>query len=104
MLYRELGKIPGVILYGEDPEKTTTAPVVSFNLSDTRSEELAAELSRRGFAVRAGLRCSPLAHKKSRNPKERNGEGEFSVFNRPDEVALFTKILKTYNFISFFWY
>lgn len=94
MLYRELGKIPGVILYGEDPEKTTTAPVVSFNLSDTRSEELAAELSRRGFAVRAGLHCSPLAHKSLGTLKNGTVRVSFSVFNRPDEVALFTKNIK----------
>lgn len=40
------------------------APILSFNVKGKRSEEVAAYLSDNGIAVRGGLHCAPLAHKK----------------------------------------
>ncbi len=40
----------------------TTVPLLSVNLGNCRSEEVAAWLSEEGIAVRAGLHCAPLAH------------------------------------------
>ena len=62
-LYDGLSHIPGVILYTPRPEVGQYAPVVSFNLKRMGSEEAAALLAERGFALRAGLHCSPLAHR-----------------------------------------
>ena len=37
-------------------------PIVSFNIDGMPSEEAAAALGERGFCLRAGLHCAPLAH------------------------------------------
>lgn len=54
-----------------DPERVTVyrteglnyAPVVSFNINGISPEEAAGILSDRGYCLRAGLHCAPLAHK-----------------------------------------
>lgn len=55
--------IPGVVLYTDRPRLDTSAPVLSANIADRPSEEVAAELNRYGIAVRAGLHCAPAAHR-----------------------------------------
>ena len=63
-LYRELRDIPGVILYTGEPESVRTAPVLSFNIEGSDSESVARFLDEKyHIAVRAGLHCSPLAHR-----------------------------------------
>ena len=63
-LYDGLKAIPEVVLYTSRPSAQTHAPVVSFNIGDRDSEEVAAMLdSRFDIAVRAGLHCAPLAHR-----------------------------------------
>lgn len=94
MLYRGLKRNPKIILYGEDPEKTDTSPVLSFNMSDMRSEEVASRLSRRGFALRAGLHCSLFAHQSLGTLKTGTVRASFSVFNTADEVNLLIKNIK----------
>lgn len=54
-----------------DPERVSVyrtnglryAPVVSFNINGKTPEEAAAALNEKGYCLRAGLHCSPLAHK-----------------------------------------
>ena len=53
-----LKNIKGVKLYSEYPSN-----VISFSLYDSPSTEIADMLNYRGFAVRSGLHCAPLAHK-----------------------------------------
>lgn len=59
-------RLPAVTLYNDVTEINIRlyAPVVSFNLKDMDSTEAAAKLSDRGFYMRGGLHCAPLAHKK----------------------------------------
>ncbi len=52
--------IGGVKLYEEDVPRV---PIVAFNLGDRHSEETARLLGERGFALRGGLQCAPLAHR-----------------------------------------
>lgn len=53
-----LKKIPGVVLYNEP-----RLPVLSFCITGMTGEAVAARLGERGFALRGGLHCSPLAHR-----------------------------------------
>lgn len=63
ILYSELLKNDKVILYTQRPAKETHVPILSFNIKDKSSEEVASILDRRfSVAVRAGIHCSPLAH------------------------------------------
>lgn len=43
--------------------KKRYAPILSFNIKNMHSEQVASLLSEDGIAVRAGLHCAPLAHK-----------------------------------------
>ena len=62
-LYRELSKISKVKLYLPEPSEDYFVPLLSFNISDMDSEDVSSRLNKKGIAVRAGLQCSPLAHK-----------------------------------------
>ncbi len=60
--YDGLKNISGVKLYGNyTPEKY--APLLSFNVKNMHSEEVASILNDNSIAVRGGYHCSPLAHK-----------------------------------------
>lgn len=63
-IWEALGHIPRVRLYTPYPDGEAFAPVLSFNLEGVPSETVGAALARRGVAVRCGLHCAPLAHKK----------------------------------------
>jgi len=62
-LYRELSGMKNIRLYLPEPEPEYFVPILSFNVDGTDSETAAAELSKRGIAVRAGLHCAPAAHR-----------------------------------------
>ena len=64
---------------------TSWVPVVSFNIKDIPSEEAAAILNEKGFCLRAGFHCAPLAHRTLATEK---GTVRFapSVFNNEQEV------------------
>ena len=59
-------RINGVTLYtGITSENSGKyAPVVSFNIRGMHSTELSELLGKRGFCMRGGLHCAPMAHKK----------------------------------------
>lgn len=61
---RRLREIPGVTLYTPDFTPERNVPVIAFNLEGVPSEELTQRLSDRGFALRGGLHCAPIAHAK----------------------------------------
>lgn len=62
MLFEELKRINGVILYREDYDVKNFAPLVSFNVDGLHSEQVAEFLNRNSVAVRGGFHCSPFAH------------------------------------------
>ncbi len=63
-LYERLSAMPNVILYTQKPRPDMCATVLSFNVGDADSENVAAYLNRRyGIACRAGLHCAPMAHR-----------------------------------------
>ena len=61
MLYRGIKHIPGIILYSP-AEASARAGIVTLNLNDMTSSELADSLDRAGILVRGGLHCAPGAH------------------------------------------
>ncbi len=63
-LYRSLEKTPGIRLYTPFPQEGRYVPVLSFTVENLPSEQTAALLNEAGVAVRAGLHCAPLAHRK----------------------------------------
>lgn len=84
-----------------DPERVTVyrteglnyAPVVSFNIKGIPPEEAAGLLSDRGYCLRAGLHCSPLAHK-TLGTDEGTVRFAPSVFNNENQVYGLTKEIK----------
>ena len=56
-----LGNIPGVTVYG-GPADAPRVAVVSFNVADLDSGEVADALNRQHIAVRGGLHCAPSIH------------------------------------------
>ena len=64
ILYDALKNMKNINVISEYPKINKTAPIVSFNLGGLHSEEAAEQLNRRGIAVRGGLHCAPLAHKR----------------------------------------
>ena len=64
IIYAGLSANKNIELYTKAFEKGIYLPVISFNIKGEASEEVASKLSDMGFALRGGLHCSPLAHKK----------------------------------------
>ena len=95
LMQNRLSDVKGVKLYG-----SKTGPLLLFSAKDYPSEKLAARLDDHGICVRAGLHCSPLAHRKLGTP---DGDGAVRVslgaFNtESDALALCNaveKILRT---------
>lgn len=90
-LYTGLSKISGVILYTPKPQKYKYVPVLSFNLRSMPSVEVAEKLSNMGFAVRAGLHCAPLAHKRIGTVDGGTVRVSTSVFNNINEIDAFIR-------------
>ena len=64
-LHNNLEKIENVVLYADFYDnRQHLAPILSFNIKNMHSEDVAERLSSVGICVRAGLHCAPLAHKK----------------------------------------
>lgn len=61
-LYEGLQSLKQTVVYSPS-EEAARAALVSFNLGDMTSSEVADALSRRGIAVRGGLHCAPGAHR-----------------------------------------
>lgn len=61
-LFDGLKNIENVLLYRNECDRKKYAPLISFNIEGMHSEEVSAIFNERGFAVRGGYHCSPLAH------------------------------------------
>ncbi len=66
----------------------TYSPIVSFNIQDMHSEDVAYILNEDGFAVRAGLHCAPLAHKKFNTIETGTVRISPSIFTKKDDIDL----------------
>ncbi|MBE6734373.1 MAG: aminotransferase class V-fold PLP-dependent enzyme [Ruminococcaceae bacterium] len=69
-LYHSLSHMNNVILYTQEPDINNHAPLLSFNIKDTDSEDVSYLLDKNySIATRAGIHCSPLAHKYMKTDK-----------------------------------
>lgn len=62
-VYDHLQEFPKMRMYTPRPSEGEAAAVLSVNVGDMPSEEVAAILNERQIAVRAGLHCAPAAHR-----------------------------------------
>ena len=95
-LYRELSKMAHIRLYMPMPEPGYFVPVLSFNIDGKDSESVAAELNKRGIAVRAGLHCSPAAHKSIGTEESGAVRISPSIFTRQNEINYLVSVLKRF--------
>ena len=63
-VYDRLKAFPRVRMYTPRPRLGAITPVLSLNVADMPSEQVAELLDERGIAVRAGLHCAPAAHRR----------------------------------------
>jgi selenocysteine lyase/cysteine desulfurase len=94
-LKSRLAQVDGVQLYV--PADVPCFPVLSFNISDIPSEEVAERLDRSGIAVRAGLHCAPLAHRWMGTLEQETVRVSVSAFNRPEEMERLVTVLKDWT-------
>ena len=91
-LYDGLANNPEITLYTPRPTLETHVPVVSFNVKDRDSEEVAAQLGDRfNIAVRAGLHCAPLAHRFYGTEEVGTVRAVMSAFTTPAQIAYFIR-------------
>ena len=93
-VYRCLENIPSAKLYTTSPLQGTFVPVLSFNFEGSPSEQTAALLNEAGVAVRAGLHCAPLAHRKMGTEKQGVVRLSPSAMTDVKECAQLCKILQ----------
>ena len=84
-------KIKPITVYGQ---KTPSVAVVSINLDNVSSSELAFILDDEyGICTRAGLHCAPLAHKTLGTLESAAVRFSFGYFNTEDEIEICLKAL-----------
>lgn len=89
-----LSSLPNVIVYCTEITKSSC---LLFNVKGISSDAVADLLDGDGICVRAGLHCSPLAHKKLKTDKGAV-RVSFSYFNNALELESFYKSLKNIAF------
>ena len=87
-----LRRMPDAVIYRR--EGAEYAPVVSFTLGREAPDETAARLAARGFCVRAGLHCAPLAHHTLGTDAAGTVRFSPSVFNTAQETDAFLRALQ----------
>lgn len=81
MIYSGLSGCSGIKLYTPAPVYGESLPVISFNIEGMSSEEVTAKLNERGFALRGGLHCAPLAHEKFGTLESGTARISVGIFN-----------------------
>lgn len=82
---RGLSGIKDIVLYASRYGYAQSG-VIAFNIRGMSSERVGEELARRGIAVRAGLHCSPEAHKTAGTFETGAVRVSFSAFSRRKDV------------------
>ena len=92
--FEALSQIHGVTLYTAGCNFQQQVPVISFNLDGKSSEETVSLLSDRGFALRGGLHCAPLAHQKMGTLETGTARISFGAFNTLGQVHKLLKAIQ----------
>lgn len=93
-LYSGLKKIPNVQIYSEQPHLYKSLPVLSFNVKGKDSSRVAEYLNNKGIAVRAGLHCAALAHKRLGTVTSGTVRVSPSVFNTVADIDALLSAVK----------
>lgn len=70
------------------------APVLSFNVLGKTSEDISTILNKCNVAVRSGIHCAPLAHKKIGTTEIGTVRVSPSIYNTDTEIYRLINILK----------
>lgn len=81
-----LMKIPGVQVYGDAKSLEKGAAVLSFGVEGQTGEQTAQLLAEKGFALRGGLHCAPLAHRKMGTLESGTARAGIGYFNTAQQV------------------
>ena len=85
--------MPDIVVYRH--RDTLYAPVVSFAPRTGDCSELALRLQQRGFCLRSGLHCAPLAHETIGTMAQGTIRFAPSVFNSPGQVNGLLRAIQT---------
>ncbi|MCI8423946.1 MAG: aminotransferase class V-fold PLP-dependent enzyme [Lawsonibacter sp.] len=96
-LIRRMGErlsvLPGMEIFrAQDP--AAQAGVLSFRVEGRDCEELGEQLGDRGFALRAGLHCAPLAHESAGTLETGTLRASVSAFNQEQEIIQFARTVE----------
>lgn len=76
--------------------KNSGMPIVSFNIGEESSQEVAGYLSDKGFALRGGLHCAPLAHNTIGTINQGTVRFSPSAFNNKQQVNMLIEAVRSY--------
>ncbi len=93
MMAKGLSDMEEYVLFKSNTPGTQSG-VLSFNLKGVSPERTAELFSQYGVAMRAGLHCSPLAHKSAGTFPEGTVRASVSVFTKETEIRKFLEISK----------
>ena len=98
LLIRQMGEglkeVPGArVFLAQDPMEQSG--VLSFQLENWDCEDLGDALGERGFALRAGLHCAPLAHESAGTLERGTVRASVSAFNTRRDVEQFLRAVGT---------
>jgi cysteine desulfurase family protein len=96
MLYEGVRGIEGISLYSPAPGGMNTA-VLSFNVGGSSCHEVAEYLSDKGFCLRSGLHCAPLAHWSIGTYETGTVRASIGAFNTQKQIEAFISALKKFN-------
>lgn len=91
--YNSIKNFPNIKIYG-DFSKTERCPIVTINIGDYDSGDVAEELANYGISTRAGGHCAPLMHEALGTINQGAVRFSFSYFNTEEEIDTTVKILK----------
>ena len=89
-VYDQLHTHPSLRFYTARPQEGFNAPVLSLNVNDMPSEQVASILDCYGIAVRAGFHCAPCAHRHFGTLERgtvRLSPSAFSTFEQADYIC-----------------
>ena len=93
---QEMAYLPQIETFSSREPGNQTG-VVSFRIPGKDCEEVCQKLGDRGFALRSGLHCAPLAHTSAGTDQTGTIRFSVSVFNRPREVDALVGELKKFT-------
>lgn len=93
-IYDRLAKIPGTVLYTGRPTANLSVPTLSFNIRNMPSTDTALKLAEQGIAVRAGLHCAPMAHRRLGTIDTGTVRICCSVFNTQNDADILVNAIK----------